>query len=141
DWLHWALATEDVGLRGRASLGLAQTAITACDWSMATPHAQAALDATQDATIEGNARHELARAAEGAGELKQAATIYAQALESQQARHGSNSALLLSALGNLISVLRPLRELARAESLAQRAVRIARAQCGPLHPVTATACD
>jgi len=141
EWLTVAATAQAPATSARAQVRLAQFAIDTGDWAAATHYAQAALELAPDDELRTSARHELARAAEGAGDLQQAITLYEQALAQQEAKHGEQAPALLPALGNLLGVLRAAGRLTRAQSLAQRAARIARASCGPAHPATATVCD
>lgn len=140
-WLTIAATTQTPELCARARVRQAQVAIESGDWAAATQYAEVALDLAPDANILASARHELARAAEGAGNLELATALYQQALEQQQAKHGQHAAALLPALGNLIGVLRAAHRLTKAERLAQDAARIARENHGPMHPATAMTCD
>lgn len=140
DWLERAAAGRLRDLSARARLWQSRGAARSGDWATALRRAREALELAQDVSIQGNARHELARASEGSGDLTQAVALYGQALAEQESRYGDDSERLLPALGNLVGVLRADNQLARARQLAERALRIA-ARCGPADPAEAAACD
>lgn len=141
DWLERAASGSDQELRARALLWQARMTAEAGNWAEAALRAQEALDLSGDAQTQTSARHELARAAEGSGDLDQAVALYKQALKAREVQCGKASELLLPLLANLIGVLRAANKLTQARLLARRAVQIARDRCGTLHPATAAACD
>ena len=146
-WLDRAVTFGDTAdqpaLAARARRQRAQAAIDNGDWPAAERDAQAALTlvGTSDEPGAASARHELARAAEAAGNTQKARLLYEQALAAAESVHGPDSPHLLPGLANLIGVLRAAHKLDAASTLAQRAAHIARTHCGAGHPATATACD
>lgn len=146
-WLDRAVTLSDSAdqpaLAARARRYRAQAAIDDGDWSAAEHDAQAALASagTSDERGAASARHELARAAEAAGNTQKARLLYEQALAAAESVHGADSPHLLPGLANLIGVLRAAHQLEAASTLARRAAHIARVGCGAGHPATAAACD
>lgn len=141
DWLDRAASGSDQELRAQALLWQARVTAEAGNWIEAARRAQEALELSCNEQTQTSARHELARAAEGSGDLDQAAALYKQALKAKESQYGKASEWLLPALANLIGVLRAANKLTQARLLARRAVQIARDRCGAIHPATATACD
>lgn len=141
DWLEATAVGTNPDLCAHARLWQARLAARAGNWVIATQRAEAALMLAANEEIRIRARHELARAAEGAGDLHRAIHLYEQALQRQQAVRGEHSVALLPALANLVGVLRAAHQLNRAGQFARRAMHLARAGCGPAHPATAAACD
>jgi hypothetical protein len=141
DWLDRAASGSDQELRARALLWQARVAAETGNWATAALRAQETLDLSCDEQTQTSARHELARAAEGSGDLDQAAALYKQTLQARESQYGKTSELLLPALANLIGVMRAANKLIQAKLLARRAVQLARDHCGALHPTTAAAYD
>lgn len=141
DWLDRAAAGSDPEFRARALLWQARVTAETGNWTEAAHRAQEALELSGNEQTQTSARHELARAAEGSGELDQAVALYKQALKAKESQYGKVSEWLLPALANLIGVLRAANKLTQARLLARRAVQIARDRCGAIHPATAAACD
>ena len=141
DWLDRAASGRDQELCARALLGQARATAESGNWAEAARRAQEVLDLPCNEQTQTSARHELARAAEGSGDLDQAATLYTQALKARELRYGKDSELLLPAMSNLIGVLRAANKLVRAKLLARQALNLARDCYGAVHPSTAVACD
>lgn len=141
DWLDRAASGRDQELCARALLWQARATAETGNWVDAARRAQEVLDLPCNEQTQISARHELARAAEGSGDLDQAASLYTQALKARELRYGKESELLLPAMANLIGVLRAANKLVRAKLLARRALNLARERCGAVHPATAVACD
>ncbi len=141
DWLDRAASSSDQELRARAVLWQARVTAETGNWAEAARYAQEVLDLSCDEPTQASARHELARAAEGSGDLDQAAALYTQTLKAQESRYGKASELLLPAMANLVGVLRAANKLVQAKLLSRRAMNLARDSCGAIHPATAAACD
>ncbi|MEO5813209.1 MAG: tetratricopeptide repeat protein [Rhodanobacter sp.] len=141
DWLDRAASGRDQELCARALLWQARATAETGNWAEAARRAQEVLDLPCSEQTQSSARHELARAAEGSGDLDQAATLYTQALKARELRYGKGSELLLPAMANLIGVLRAANKLVQAKLLARRALNLARDRYGAAHPATAVACD